>query len=1089
MTSERPSALLPDARLLQLLAAYVKAAEAGEAPDRAEWIARHPDLADRLAEFFADLDSFGRAAGRRSTGGPPANGTVDDRRLTGPHTPATEPRAQAAMPTGCDLPGYEILGELGRGGMGVVFKAEQVRLKRPVALKMLKSGDHAGPDDLARFRAEAEAVARLAHPNIVQIYEVGEYRGQPFLALEFVAGGSLSDHLAGKPQAPRPSAEWARELAEAMAAAHAKGIVHRDLKPANVLLSRRASGQLAPADEQAGRLLYDPKITDFGLAKRLDVDQGHTATGAILGTPMYMAPEQAMSQKAVGPLADVYGLGGILYEMLTGRPPFQGASLMETLEQVVGQDPVPVRLLQPKVPRDLETICLKCLSKEPGRRYVSAQALADDLGRFLEGRPVQARRSRPWERAYRWVRRNPVVAAMAGLVVAAFLAGFAGVAWQWQVARAGWDRAETSLYFQRVSLAGQALQADNADRAAVLLDSCPEPLRHWEWHYLRRRCTSWTLLEGHTDQVRGVTYAADGRRLASCGNDGTVRLWDAQTGSQVRKLRHEGWVRAVVFHRDGKRLLSVNDAGLVKFWAVNDGRELRREQFGLVASAAFSPDGRFLATQAHSKGLSLHNLDDLDTGRAFTTIQGEMAHKHAVAFSFDGRFVSSNLDSRLQIWETATGKLVHHLHNTPLPEVYALAFSPDGSRLFASLQENRDSVLRDWDVATGRESPAALGTPLTVQAIAVSADGRLIATGGQEGAVKVRDLTGGKDQRGSRQFGDTIASLAFGADGQALAVSAGREVWVRDSGRAKDLGLTSLKARHPGGATSVAFSPNGVRVASCGEDAQVKVCDARTGRVVAELTGPARRYSAVAFSPYGASLLATGHDGAVYTWKVGRQQLGPVFQVQASEAPHAAFSPDGRHVATASKDGRVQVWDAATGEQAAGEMRQAASVWGVCFSPDGRRLATAGSDGIVRLWAVAGGREEHSLRGHLTHVQSVAFQPGGRFLASASTDETVRLWDVDSGREVAHSPLKGHTGGVRGLSFSPDGLRLASASDDGTLRLWDVATGQEALSLAAPNNGKARGVAFSPDDGGRLAVATSDGTVWVWDAARSGGRH
>jgi tetratricopeptide (TPR) repeat protein len=313
------------------------------------------------------------------------------------------------------LGGYELLEEVGRGGMGVVYKARQASLNRLVALKMVLAGSHAGPDALARFLHEAEIIARLRHPHVVQVYDYGSHDGTPYFSLEYLEGGSLADRLKGQPQPPAPAAQMVLTLARAVQAAHEQGVVHRDLKPANVLLA--ADGT--------------PKVVDFGLAKR--GASGQTATGQVLGTPSYMAPEQAGGQsKEVGPAADVYALGAILYELLTGRPPFQGATTWDTLQLVVGADPVPVRRLQPQVPRDLETVCLKCLEKEPARRYASAALLADDLQRFLSGVPVRARPVGLGERAWRWGRRNPVVAALAaalGLVVLGGVAALAGLAY------------------------------------------------------------------------------------------------------------------------------------------------------------------------------------------------------------------------------------------------------------------------------------------------------------------------------------------------------------------------------------------------------------------------------------------------------------------------------------------------------------------------------------------------------------------------------------------------------------------------------------------------------------------------------------
>jgi tetratricopeptide (TPR) repeat protein len=331
-------------------------------------------------------------------------------------------------------PGYEIVGELGRGGMGVVYVARQTALKRLVALKVIGAGAWAGPAEVARFRAEAEAVARLQHPNIVQIYEIGEIEGRPFFSLEFVEGGTLDRRLDGRPMSPRPAAELVRTLALAIHAAHQRGIVHRDLKPANILLSfSRETPASASPEALAGVSRLNealPKIADFGLAKRLGGEPGMTQTGMIVGTPSYMAPEQALGHvHDIGPACDVYALGAILYECLTGRPPFNAATHLETLQQVQTQTPVAPSRLQPAVPRDLETICLKCLQKEPPRRYDSAQALADDLERFLTGQPIQARPAGRLERAAKWARRRPAVAALLATLALSVLAVIGILLW------------------------------------------------------------------------------------------------------------------------------------------------------------------------------------------------------------------------------------------------------------------------------------------------------------------------------------------------------------------------------------------------------------------------------------------------------------------------------------------------------------------------------------------------------------------------------------------------------------------------------------------------------------------------------------
>jgi tetratricopeptide (TPR) repeat protein/tRNA A-37 threonylcarbamoyl transferase component Bud32 len=430
---------------------------AGESPRADEYMRRFPELASELQLQFDVEGALELKTLQRATDGQTA---VTER--TGPRSA----RRMAAVP------GYEMLGELGRGGMGVVYKARQIRLNRVVALKMILAGDHAGPEAAVRFLNEAESIARLHHPHIVQIYAFGDCDGHPYFEMEYVGGGNLSDRLDGKPRPARESARLIELLAGAIHEAHRHGIVHRDLKPANILLS--ADGV--------------PKIADFGLAKWLDIEGGPTKTQWIVGSPSYMAPEQAgPGPTPIGPAADVYSLGAILYELLTGRPPFQAATVLETLERVRSQAPTPPSRLQPRLPRDLVTICLKCLEKDPTRRYLSAAELAEDLRRFESGRAIQARPVSAPERVWRWCRREPAVAALA----VALLAGLAGVATQWR--RAEWhlkdairERGRAERNTERQIEANIALKfANDRERTARRLaqerfDAAMQALRKFE---------------------------------------------------------------------------------------------------------------------------------------------------------------------------------------------------------------------------------------------------------------------------------------------------------------------------------------------------------------------------------------------------------------------------------------------------------------------------------------------------------------------------------------------------------------------------------------------------------------------------------
>ena len=361
--------------------------------------------------------------------------------------------------------------------MGIVYRALDTRLHRPVAVKMLLAGAYAHPGERERFLREAAAAAGLRHPNIVQVYDVGQHDGRPFFTMEFLEGGSLAQQLSGAPLPARQAAELLATLASAMQAAHHGGIIHRDLKPSNILLT--ADGT--------------PKVADFGLARWEKGGAGLTKSGAPLGTPSYMAPEQARGlTQALGPPLDVYALGAILYELLTGRPPFRGETASETERQVIEQEPVPPSRLNAKVPRDLETVCLKCLTKEPGRRYATAGELAADLARFLNHEPIRARRAGPLGRLVWWGWRNPVPAASLGAMVMTGLLAFAAILWQWREAVEARQRAERSgaaerweRYRSNIAAAAAALQLEHSDTARRSLEAAPEEHRGWEWRHLR----------------------------------------------------------------------------------------------------------------------------------------------------------------------------------------------------------------------------------------------------------------------------------------------------------------------------------------------------------------------------------------------------------------------------------------------------------------------------------------------------------------------------------------------------------------------------------------------------------------------------
>jgi WD40 repeat protein len=1104
-------------RLDEVVTAYLQAIDAGQRPDRGEWLARHPEVANGLREFFASEDRLGRLSAPLRALAPP------------------EPSLAATLtaPAGDDLsspavPGYEVLEILGQGGMGVVYRARHRALDRVVALKMLLAGGHARRDELARFKAEAEAIARLQHPHIVQVFEVGEHEGQPFFSLEYVDGGSLADRLDGTPLPAREAAELVVTLARAVHAAHEKGIVHRDLKPANVLLSfsRDPEGSASGAPPSGSRLNGAiPKITDFGLAKRLEGGAALTQSGAVVGTPTYMAPEQAAGRvREVGPAADVYALGVILYELLTGRPPFKAETPMDTVLQVLTGEPVAPTRLQPKLPHDLDTVCLKSLEKEPGKRYASAMALADDLDRWLAGEPIAARPAGRLERLGKWARRRPAAAALVAVSAVALAAVLGGgtaftlrlldqieqtdqarrdadeKAGQLQVEvgqketarKDAMDKAEklqkkteeldASLRHSTRLLAGSLIQlADAAWREGHLalarerLDEVPAEERFWDWRYLKRQTEgSLFTLYGHTNLVYGVAFSPDGARLATGSYDGMVQVWDARTGQGLLTLNGAGG--GVAFSPDGSRLASASWDNTVKVWDAQTGQELLtlRGHTEWVESMAFSPDGTRLASGSRDGTVKVW---DARSGQQLLSLRGHIGHVNSVAFSPDGTRLASaggelGRPGEVRVWDARSGQGLLTLRGHTFG-VSSVAFSPDGARLASG---SYDSTVQVWDARTGQVLRTLRGHTNWVYSVAFSPDGTRLASGGGDGTVKVWDASSGQDLLSFLGHVGFVRSVAYSPDGARLASgSADRTVKVWDARAGQE--FLTLRG-HAGPVESVAFSPDGARLSSGGGDGTVKVWDAHSGEKLRTLRGHTWGVSSVAFSPDGTRLASGGWDQTVKVWEARSGQELLSLRGHTDFVNSVAFSPDGNRLASGG-DRTVKVWDARTGQQLLSLRGHTREVLSVAFSPDGAILASAGWDSAVKVWDSRTGQELLSLRGHAGPVESVAFSPNGLRLASGSRrDGAVKVWDARSGQELLS--LTGHSGDVTSLAYSPDGARLASGGSDQKVKVWDAHTGQELLTLRGHTR-EVTSVAFR-SDGATLASASGDRTVQVWDA-------
>ncbi|KAA5541772.1 protein kinase [Roseiconus nitratireducens] len=1087
-----PSAPVSDDSLERLLTECLQAVERGESIDREQLRRDHPRHADSVCEFLDNHLLVHRAMGafREVPGERPVDSAFERTRLAS----GVESDPELVIGEHLKYIGeYEVLSEIARGGMGIVFKARQRSLGRIVALKMILAGRLASEIDVDRFRREARAAAALQHPNIVGVHEVGQHEGHHYFTMDLIDGESLADRLAEGSLSPQRTASMTRTVAQAIDYAHRHGVLHRDIKPANVLIDREGN----------------PHVTDFGLAKSCLDDNDRiislTATGQILGTPSYMSPEQAAANHhLVSVASDVYSIGAVMYACLIGRAPFIADSTVDTIRQVIERDPVPPRLLSPNVPKDLETICLKCLHKEPQRRYATAGELSDDLDRFLTGVPIRARRTGPAYRVWKWCKRRPEIAGLAASLLLALLVGIVSVGFWWReavVAREASDQAKldaTENLFQSQLREAEALrlarQSGYRDQVWSLLKNASGLSGiDIDWPAIRQQAVACLgdfvglqpiTIDGPVlEDGEDCAVFLDEDRVAVALPDGNVSVRSLATGQEESHIFREGlmgWGFAA--SKDGKTLL-VADRKSLESWQQQAGGEwLRQWRTNLPFNSLFMElslfQNRVAAIDGHQ--IRIMNLDD---GKVIRRLKPPSLYKFrypqmgflSVTASPDGRFVAAaDAPESIFVWDAETGELFRRLA-APTTGVPDLRFTSDNRFLVVGSDQGIVTYsckdFQQW--SNWRMDP--------VCNISSSPDGRHLLLQTRSGSVQLWNMATQRMVALLKHPGSalTVGSADFSPSGERILSAGANKIRVWDFNQTEE---KLILRGHNQAVHCLAFHPTAPILASGSQDGRITFWDSLSGRELNTLALDGAVLG-IAYSPNG-SLFAAVTTESFSVWRADGVGNAPVRDQRQGHKVYqdVCFSSDGRYVATCGTQG-TQVWEvlpAPEDEPPRLVQRLQHPVFGKTVTFDGSDRHVAVASPRHFSWFAIDGKEGSGVTtiNRPTATSNLCPDPSRSVVYAAAIDGTIQAWDLDRG-QVIQTLSDQETLSASRMALTDGGNLIAANVTPSTLGLFDVNAGTPLFRLA--DEGAAIGSVDWEPSGRRLAVGLSDGSVAIWD--------